>query len=109
MSEDHQVDGEVLDDRAAFETIQFVEPELRPGVRYTGPHETLLGRFAQEADAIGAGRAAWKAHRDATPNVVAWWIVRKPGENLARWIADSRNPVERVLDLTTNKLIELHR
>ena len=109
MSEDHQLDGQVIDDRTVFEAIQFVEPELRPGVRYTGPQETLLGRYTQEADAIAVGRAAWEAHRASTPNVVAWWIVRKPGENLARWIADSRNPVERVLDLTTNQLIELHR
>lgn len=114
MNEDHELDDrdpddQVIDDRAVFEAIQFVEPELRPGVRYTGPQETLLGRYAVEADAIAVGRTAWEAHRAATPGVVAWWIVRKPGESLARWIADSRNPAERVLDLTTNQLVEYRR
>jgi len=38
---------------------------------------------------------------------VAWWIVRAPGESLARWIADAASPVERVLDLRTNELVEV--
>jgi hypothetical protein len=90
-----------------FETVQFVEPALEPGQRYTGPIETLLGSFDVEAEAIANGREAWIAHRGSDSHDVAWWIVRVPGESLARWIADSRSPVERVLDLTTNQLVEV--
>jgi hypothetical protein len=34
-------------------------------------------------------------------------VVRVTGETLARWIADSGSPVERVLDLRTNQLVEV--
>lgn len=92
-----------------YEAMQYREPDLRPGLRYTGPEETTLGTFASEADAIEVARAAWHRFRDESPDGVAWWIVRKPGEELARWIADSRHDVERVLDLTTNELVEVPR
>lgn len=91
---------------AAFEAMQFVEPSFGPGQEFPGTVETRLGVFESEVEAIRAGRAAWMAHRAANTNDVAWWIVRHPGETLARWIADSRSPTERVLDLRTNRLVE---
>jgi hypothetical protein len=33
--------------------------------------------------------------------------VRVPGEGLARWIADGASHTERMLDLTTNTLVEV--
>lgn len=94
-------------ERALFETMQFVEPAFGPGESFPGTIETQLGVFTIEDDAIEAGREAWKAHRASDSHDVAWWIVRVPGETMARWIADSRSPVERVLDLTTSQLVEV--
>lgn len=92
-----------------FEAVEFREPALQPGERYTGPIETSLGTFEVEADAIAAGRAAWKAFLDNPTKDVAWWMVRVEGEDLARWIAESRTEVERVLDLTTKQLVVVPR
>jgi hypothetical protein len=91
-----------------FTAMQYVEPALEPGQRYTGPQETLLGEFEVEADAVTVARAAWVEFREgiAHEHDVAWWIVRANDEELARWIADSRSEFERVLDLTTNQLVE---
>ena len=97
-----------MSDETQFEAVQFLEPALEPGQRYTGPIETTLGVFEVEADAVAVGRAAWLAHRGSDTHDVAWWLVRVPGESLARWIADSRSEVERVLDLTTKQLVEVH-
>ncbi len=91
---------------AAFEAMQFVEPTFGPGEAFPRTVETRLGVFDSEVEAIRAARAAWQAHRAANTNDVAWWIVRHPGETLATWIADSRSPTERVLDLRTNRLVE---
>jgi hypothetical protein len=90
-----------------FTAMQFVEPALEPGQRYTGPQETLLGTFDNEGDAVAVGRAAWNEFKARDTADVAWWIVRANDEDLARWIADSRSQFERVLDLTTNQLVEL--
>jgi hypothetical protein len=38
-----------------------------------------------------------------------WWIVRVPGEQLARWLADAGSDQEQVLDLTTNALVPIQR
>jgi hypothetical protein len=89
-----------------FTAMQFVEPALEPGQRYTGPEETLLGEFEDEADAVTVARSAWVEFRSRKSHDVAWWIVRAADEDLARWIADSRSEFERVLDLTTNQLVE---
>jgi len=95
-----------MSDNKVFSTMQFVEPALEPGQRYTGPQETLLGTFEFEADAVTVGRSAWLEFRQRDSADVAWWVVRASDEDLARWIADSRTGVERVLDLTTNELVE---
>lgn len=92
-----------------FEAIEFREPALRPGERYPGPIETSLGTFEDETAAIAVAREAWQGYLASPTNDVAWWLVRKPGEELARWIAESRSDIERVLDLTTNQLVAVRR
>jgi hypothetical protein len=88
-----------------FELVEFREPVGAP--LGDAPIETVLGTFDEESDAIIAGRDAWKAHRATASRDVVWWLVRLPGESLARWIADSASPTERMLDLTTNRLVEI--
>ena len=90
-----------------YELVEFVEPAFQEGGSFAGTLERVLGVYDIEAAAIGAGRSAWKAFRESGSTDVAWWIVRAPGESLARWIADAASPVERVLDLTTNELVEV--
>jgi hypothetical protein len=90
-----------------YELVEFVEPAFREGGALQGTKERKLGVFDAEVVAIDAGRKAWTAFRESGSQDVAWWIVRVPGETLARWIADGGSPVERVLDLRTNQLVEL--
>jgi hypothetical protein len=90
-----------------FTATEYREPALEPGMAYQGPVETLIGSYADEREAIEAARTRWKDFRMSESRDVAWWIVRKQGEGLARWIAESRSSVERVLDLRTNELVEV--
>ncbi|MEA3501999.1 MAG: hypothetical protein U9R47_04435 [Actinomycetota bacterium] len=90
-----------------YELVEFVEPAFRAGGVFQGTQERMLGVFQVEALAIDAGRNAWRAFRESESQDVAWWIVRTPGETLARWIADAGSPIERVLDFRTNQLVEL--
>lgn len=90
-----------------YEVVEFVEPAFEEGGSFAGTLERVLGVYETEADAIATGRSAWNAFRESGSSDVAWWIVRAPGESLARWIADAASPVERVLDLTTNQLVEI--
>jgi len=90
-----------------FTATEFHEPTPEPGVPYRGPIETSIGTFEDERQAIEAARRRWRAFRQDGSNDVAWWIVKRRGEGLARWIAESRSDVERVLDLTTHELVEL--
>lgn len=90
-----------------YELVEFVEPAFRPGEAFVGTQERVLGVFDVESEAVETGRAAWTAFRDSGSADVAWWIVRVPGEALARWIADGGSPVERVLNLRTNELVEV--
>lgn len=90
-----------------YELVEFVEPSFREGGSFQGTKERLLGLFESEVVAIDAGRKAWTAFRESGSKDVSWWIVRVPGETLARWIADGGSPVERVLDLRTNQLVDL--
>lgn len=92
-----------------FEAVEFREPALQPGERYTGPIETSLGRFEDEKEAIAVARQAWRGFLANPSHDVAWWLVRVPGEELARWIAESRSDIERVLDLTTKQLVAVRR
>ena len=90
-----------------FEAVEYCEPALQPGERFPGTQETVIGEFGDEVAAVKAARAAWAAFRDAPSRDVMWWLVRRRGEPLALWIADGHSAVERVLDLTTSRLIEV--
>ncbi|MEA2010403.1 MAG: hypothetical protein U9N78_06850 [Actinomycetota bacterium] len=90
-----------------YELVEFVEPAFREGGVFQGTKERVLGVYNAEVVAVDAGRKAWTAFRESGSKDVAWWVVRIPGETLARWIADGGSPVERVLDLRTNQLVEL--
>lgn len=96
-----------MDDAAVFEAVEFCEPALEPGQPFPGTSETVLGEYADEMDAVSAARAKWRSFREAPNKDVMWWLVRRKGDSLARWIADGHNDVERVLDLTTNQLVEV--
>ena len=97
------------DSPTIFEAVEFREPALQPGERYSGPIETSLGEFEDEKEAIEVARTAWQGYLANPTKDVAWWMVRVPGEELARWIAESRSDIERVLDLTTKQLVAVRR
>ena len=86
----------------AFQAVEF-----REGQPFEGTLEKDLGMFDTEAEAVAVAREAWQAARASSTRDVCWWIVRVPGETLARWIADVSSEQERVLDLRTNTLISL--
>lgn len=69
--------------------------------------ERVLGVFEVEADAVAVGRAARDAHNARGDTEYFWWVVREEGAQFARWIADSRNDREFVLDLRTGELTEV--
>ena len=90
-----------------FELVEFIEPAFGEGAHFGGTESRVLGTYETEAEAVSEGRARWKGFQASGSNDVAWWIVRVPGEELARWIADGASDFERVLDLTTNTLVEV--
>ncbi len=92
---------------SGYELVEFVEPAFQEGGSFVGTRERVLGVFELEPEAIATGRTAWSEFRQSGSTDVAWWIVRVSGEPLARWIADASSPVERVLDLRTNQLIDI--
>jgi len=98
----------LADDTVVFEAVEYREPALEPGEQYTGAIETSLGKFESEMEAIASGRMAWQGFLESDSKDVAWWLVRVEGEELARWIAESRSEIERVLDLTTKQLVAFH-
>lgn len=103
----HRGHGMGMDRGSTYEVVQFVEPAPGSGAAALGPAETVLGRYPAEAEAIAAARAAWVSFRKERPRDVAWWLVRVPGEQLARWIADSHSDRERVVDLRTGRLVDI--
>ncbi len=89
----------------AFELVEFCEPSPQPGEPFAGTSETVIETYDAETDAIEVGRSTWKQARlEGSPDVM-WWIVRVPGESLARWIADKGSEDERILDLRTNEFV----
>lgn len=90
-----------------FEVIEYCEPTPEAGHPYQETQERVLGVFETEVEAIDQGRFAWRAAQASDTDDVMWWIVRVPGEQLCRWIADRSNDQERILDLTTNHLVPL--
>jgi hypothetical protein len=91
-----------------YELVEFVEPAFGEGAHFRGTDSQVLGVYDTEAEAVTDGRTRWSAFRESGSIDIAWWIVRVPGEDLARWIADGASPTERVLDLSTNTLVEVH-
>ena len=89
-----------------YELVEFREPALHPGESYTRA-ETVLLVCESEQVAIEQGRTAWKSHRQTDSADVVWWIVREPGQQLARWLADGASDSDHVLDLTTNTLVPI--
>jgi hypothetical protein len=93
----------VLREVAMFEAVQFIESKT--GVER---EEKILGNFDDELDAVAAARSARFAFSTLGSDQYAWWIVRKQGEQLANFIADSKSDKEFVLDLHSGELVELH-
>ncbi len=90
-----------------FETIEYIEVERGRGGRNPAPYQRVVGTFEVEAEAIEAGRAARSELLEKDGEAYAWWVVRKVGAPIAQWIADSHNPREFVLDLTSGELVEV--
>lgn len=85
-----------------FESVEFVEPHLPPGAPIS---QRLIGVFEVEDDAVEAARDAREAFGQSED--YAWWIVRREGAQLSRWIADNRSHKEFVLDMRTGTLVEI--
>lgn len=91
----------------AFELVEFCEPAPHPGVPYKGRTETVLAEYVSEHAAIDRGRDEWRSARASESTDVTWWIVRVPGEEIARWLADGGSDEEQVLDLTANTMVPI--
>jgi len=87
----------------AYEAVENIDPRDRPGAAV---EERMLGTFASEDEAIEVARSARRRFAESGRADYAWWLVRAPGEMLARWIADSGSEKEFVLDLRSGELIE---
>ena len=86
-----------------FEVVEFVEHE--PGQQAT---ETRLAQANDVDDAISLARRAWQDFEQSeTGHAYAWWVVREPGAQLARWIADNHSHKEFVVDLRSGSLVEV--
>jgi hypothetical protein len=91
----------------SFELVEFREPPVVPGEPVQQTLVTVIATYDTEPAAIEHGGLAWREARRSGPSDVHWWIVRTPGENLARWIADASSSEEQVLDLRTNRLVRV--
>ncbi len=87
-----------------FEAIEYVEEEAA-GVPTGSVGQRTLGAFFTETEAVLTARAARAAHRGRSE--YAWWVVRREGEQLASWIADSRSGREFVVDVTRERVVDL--
>ena len=89
---------------ALFEVMQFTDLKHPPGQPII---EEQLGAYATETDAVEVARVAMRDYVAAEGEDYVWWIVRSEGSTLARWIADSRDQQEFVLDLRSGQLVPL--
>ena len=87
-----------------FEVMQFTDLKHPPGQPII---EDQLGAFDVEQDAVDVARAAMESYLASDGVDYVWWIVRSEGSTLARWIADSRDQQEFVLDLRSGQLVPL--
>lgn len=85
-----------------YEAVEFVEPHLPPGAPIS---QRVIGTFEVEEEAVNSARDARKSFGESED--YAWWIVRREGAQLSRWIADNRSHKEFVLDLRTGTLVEI--
>lgn len=93
----------------AFELVEFREPTPEPGQPFPGTSQIVVGVYDLETDAIEVGRNRWKEMRASDTTDVMWWVVRVPGETLARWVADRSSADEQILDLRTNELVTVRK
>lgn len=87
-----------------FEVMQFTDLKHPPGQPII---EERLGAYESERDAVEVARVAMQNYLAAEGEDYVWWIVRIEGSTLARWIADSRDQQEFVLDLRSGQLVPL--
>ena len=86
-----------------FEIVQFVED--RPGDQAV---QTRLGESKNFDDAVDIARSAWQEFEVAgSGDAYAWWVVREPGAQLARWIADNHSHKEFAVDVRSGALVEI--
>lgn len=86
-----------------FEIVQFVEH--RPGDQAV---ETRLGESEDFEKAVDTARSAWQEFEVAgSGDAYAWWVVREPGAQLARWIADNHSHKEFAVDVRSGALVEI--
>jgi len=93
----------------AFELVEFCEPTPEPGQPFPGTLQTVVGVYEIETEAIDIGRRRWSDMRASGTTDVMWWVVRVPGETLARWVADRGSADEQILDLRTNELVVVRK
>lgn len=87
-----------------FEVLQFTDLKHPPGQPII---EEKIGTYASEEDAVDVARSTMEGYLAALGEDYVWWIVRSEGSTLARWIADSRDQQEFVLDLRSGQLVPL--
>lgn len=87
-----------------FEVLQFTDLKHPPGQPII---EEKIGVYASEEDAVEVARSTMEGYLAAAGEDYVWWIVRSEGSTLARWIADSRDQQEFVLDLRSGQLVPL--
>lgn len=86
-----------------FEIVQFVEHE--PGDEAVVTHLGLSDDFDR---AVAIARKTWQEFEEAdNGEAYAWWVVREPGAQLARWIADNHSHKEFVVDVRSGALVEI--
>ena len=83
-----------------FEIVQFVE---------SGPGDETLQTVVGESSSLErAIEIARQACRDFQGDgAYAWWVVREPGQQLARWISDNKSHKEFTVDLRSGALVEI--
>lgn len=86
-----------------YEAVQFVSRVAHIGPAVT---EHKIGEFDSMEAAIEAARSAREAFSPSIYEPDAWWVVRKPGNLRAEWVAESGSPQERVIDLRSDRLAE---
>ncbi len=90
-----------------FQTLHYVEEENETGRVVSAFREMEIGRYSTEQAAVAAARASMATFVHAERPEYAWWIVRREGEQMATWFADSRTRREFTVDLMTRRLVEV--